>query len=154
MLFHLSCVSLEFLNMMASLVSLHLLLPSSQTRSIGIVSKHTVCHMTPLLKTQQLPFCTKVLKKHLTRPCNELVSVTSAIFLPSSLHSPAATKASLIFLKHTRHRPASNGPLLHWLCLCLERSSRQLPGQLFHLRVPAPGTLPGCCLCHSVSDSV
>lgn len=142
MLLHLSCVSLEFPNIMASLVSLHLLLPSSQHRNIGVVSKYTVYHMTPLLKTQQLPFCTEVWK-HLTGPCNILVSVTTPLFLPSLLHSPAATKASLIFLKHTRHRPASNGPLLHWLSLCLERSSRRLYGQLFHLQVSAPGTPPG-----------
>lgn len=72
-----------------------------------------------------------------------LVSVTSPIFLLSLLHSPAAIKASLIFLKHTRRRPTSNGPLLHWLSLRLECSSKPLHGQLFHLQVSAPGTLLG-----------
>lgn len=121
------------------------------TQNIGVVSKHTVYDITPLLKTQQLPFCTKVLE-HLMGSCDVLVSVTSLIFLPSLLHSPAATKPW--FFSNTLD--TDRLPMDH-LCTGFPSVWNVPPGGCmanpFIFKCLLQALSPGCCLCHSVSDS-
>lgn len=122
------------------------------TQNIRVVSKHTVYHITPLLKTQQLPFCTKVLE-HLMGPCNILVSVTLLSSSPPCF-TPLQPQRPPWFSSNTLD--TDRLPMDHF-CTGFPSVWNVPPGgcmaNSFIFKCLLQALSRGCCLCHSVSDS-